>query len=263
MSMLFLNEITISGRLTQKPELRYFTNSDGKEVAFSSIRIGFKEKRNSSKSGFINVELYGQKAVRICEKCDKGSLVLVKGSFRRIKYTNKEGQTRYKVDILCESIRQIEGVRLNCMEISGYLARKPELKVGKGKNDTEFFVTNTAIAFRDKRDYGTSYFIDIAVFGEDAKRLCEIADKGTPIYLKGNLRNSSYINKDGEKRIYLQVIVEEFQKIYLNKNMTNQVIEDKAPENKSNESPVIDTPIIQKDSNFYGFDFIEDNDLPF
>ncbi|MBQ3422424.1 MAG: single-stranded DNA-binding protein [Romboutsia sp.] len=273
MAMIFLNEISLTGRLTKKPELRFYKNSNGIDSPVTTARICFNDKRNSSRVNFINVEVFGQKAVRICEKCDKGSLVYVKGSLRKTKYTTKDGHTRYKVDILCESIRQAEGVYLNNLEISGYITRKPEFKNIITKTGTNLELATTSVAFKDKRNYDNSYFINVVIFGDNAKRFYENLEKGTPVYMKGNLKNTSY-EKNGERRHYLEFVIEEYQKIYIKKNdsNSNNTLDkdiDTKEENIINEDinkediNKIEVTTNQKDDNIFGFSLMDYDDIPF
>lgn len=271
MAMVFINEIAVTGIITKKPELRFFTNASGKEVSVTTIRIGFREKRNSSKSCFINVEVFGQKAIRICEKCDKGSLVYVKGSFRKRKYTNKEGETRYNADILCETIRFAEGLFINNVELTGYVTKKPFFKDITFKNGEKSSLASVSIGFKDKRNYNESYFVDTVIFGEASKRFYDMVDKGTPVYIKGNIHNNSYTTRDGQKRNVLELIIEEFQVMRVNKNKDNRQKEEiSLAENKNNNDIILDNKngknefnVSLDDDSVYGFSFVDDEDIPF
>lgn len=266
MPMININDIAVVGTVTKKPELRVFTNSNGKETYVTTIRIGFKDKIESSKICFINVEIFGQKAIRTCENCEKGTLVYVRGSLRKRRYTNRDGQIRYNTDILCDTIRFVEGFFVSNIEISGYATRKPNLR---DKNPGKKIVATVSVGYKDKRNYNDSYFIDTVIFGENARKFYESIDKGTPVYIKGYLHNNYYRTKDGQQRNTIELVVEEFQVIQINKNKYNNVDDLRKQEFKSIENNNVslqgdnELNLSLNNNDIHGFTFIDDDDIPF
>lgn len=252
MKMVNLNEITVTGKLTHNPEIRYFKNKKDIEVAVTTLRINFRDKRNTSKSYYINVEVFGKSAIRICETCTKGSVVFIKGYLRRVSYEGSDGTLRYKSDIVVSNIREVKGLYINSVEISGFLTKKPDLKTITTKKGEHLDIATASIGFKDPYNYNNSFFINLVVF-DNAKYFHEKMDKGTPLYLKGNLKNRVYKTKDNQTRTFLELIVEEFQKIYM--EPTSEKNENK-PVNLNNLDDI-------EKENLNDFVFVDEDDLPF
>ena len=83
-----MNNISLVGRLTKQPELRYIP---GKGTAVTSFTIAvdrdYIKSDGSRETDFIPVEIMGKKAEACAQHLVKGSLVSVSGSVRIDNYT--------------------------------------------------------------------------------------------------------------------------------------------------------------------------------
>jgi len=95
--------ITISGNLTQDPELR-FTKSEKSVV---TLRVACSDRKRTESGEwvdgetlYINVIAWNQTATNAASSLNKGDSVIVQGKLKQREYTDKEGQSKtiYEVD---------------------------------------------------------------------------------------------------------------------------------------------------------------------
>jgi len=94
-----MNQISLTGRLTKNPELRY-TNSNEPVASFTIAvnRIG------QDKADFINCVVWNTQAENLCKYQEKGSLIEITGSLRVDQYQDSNGDNRYKTYVLANYI---------------------------------------------------------------------------------------------------------------------------------------------------------------
>lgn len=102
---------------------------------------------------------------------------------------------------------------INRVNISGNLTRDPELRATTGGTQ----VLSFGMAVNDRRknqqtgeweDYPN--FVDCTMFGSRAEKISRYLTKGCKVAVEGKLRYSQW-ERDGQKRIKLEVIVEEIE----------------------------------------------------
>lgn len=95
-----LNTVTIMGRLTRDPEVRY-TQSNTQVASFSlAVDRDFGEKQTD----FINVVSW-KKTAEFAEKyLFKGMLIVVTGRLQTHQYADKQGQNRTSVEVVADHI---------------------------------------------------------------------------------------------------------------------------------------------------------------
>jgi len=98
-------------------------------------------------------------------------------------------------------------LQLNDVRLVGRLTRDPEVRyTAKGQA-----VARLDIAVNRRYKDGTgewreeATFVPITVWRETAERCRERLKKGSPIYVEGRLRSTSWETKDGQKRTGLEV----------------------------------------------------------
>ncbi len=100
-----MNNVSLIGRLTRDPELRYTANNF--PVCTFSIaidRIGKEEK----KTNFIPIKALGKTAENCGKYLAKGRLVGVRGSLETDSYTDKDGNRRNTFHVLVGEIDFLE-----------------------------------------------------------------------------------------------------------------------------------------------------------
>lgn len=95
------------GRLTSKAELRY-TASNIPFARFSLAINRPKREDGTREADFINVVIWRKQAENVCNYLDKGSLVVVDGRLQSNTYEDKDGNKRYSMDVIADSVQFLE-----------------------------------------------------------------------------------------------------------------------------------------------------------
>lgn len=99
-----LNRVILMGRLVADPELK--TTQSGLSV--TSFRIAVE--RSYAKAGeerqtdFINIVCWRNTAEFVCKYFPKGSLIALEGQLQTRTYQDKDGTTRYMVEVLADKV---------------------------------------------------------------------------------------------------------------------------------------------------------------
>ena len=103
-----MNRVTLVGRLTAKPELRY-TSSNLPYARFSiAVNRSFRNNDGQTEADFINIIVWRKQAENVCNFLDKGRLVGVDGRLQTGSYTDKDGNRRYTTDVVADSVQFLE-----------------------------------------------------------------------------------------------------------------------------------------------------------
>lgn len=104
-----MNSISIIGRLTKDPEIRYTPQSQT-AVANFTVAINRGKDRDGKDKGadFPRVTVFGRTAEN-CEKfLAKGRLVGIQGHLKTDSYKDKEGRTVYTTDVIADKVDFLE-----------------------------------------------------------------------------------------------------------------------------------------------------------
>lgn len=99
-----LNRVILMGRLVADPELK--TTQSG--ISVTSFRIAVE--RSYTKAGeerqtdFINIVCWRNTAEFVCKYFPKGSLIALEGQLQTRTYQDKDGTTRYMVEVLADKV---------------------------------------------------------------------------------------------------------------------------------------------------------------
>lgn len=103
-----MNRVTLVGRLTGKPELRY-TNSNLPFSRFSiAVNRTYSNQQGQRETDFINIVVWRKQAENVCNFLDKGSLVSIDGRLQTGSYEDKDGNKKYTVEVLADSVQFLE-----------------------------------------------------------------------------------------------------------------------------------------------------------
>ena len=97
-----MNNVTLIGNLTRKPEIKYTTGAEPKAVARFSIAInsGYGDNKRVD---YPSIVVFGKQAEN-CEKyLDKGRKVAIVGRLQTGSY-EKEGRKVYTTDVIANSV---------------------------------------------------------------------------------------------------------------------------------------------------------------
>lgn len=97
-----MNRVCLIGRLTSKPELRYTTSN----IACTNITVAIdRNYGEEKKADFINIVVWRKQAENVCKYLDKGSLVAIEGRLQQNSYEDRDGNRRYKLDVVADNIQ--------------------------------------------------------------------------------------------------------------------------------------------------------------
>lgn len=146
---------------------------------------------------------------------------------------------------------------INHVNISGNLTRDPELRTTAGGTN----ILSFGVAVNDRRKnpqtgkwQDVPNFVDCIVFGQRAEALSRFISKGAKVSIDGKLHYSSWETKEGQRRIKLEVIVDEIE--FLSRVNGQQVTSPAAEAAKVADTPAYGTPRAPEPE-FY------DADIPF
>ena len=106
-----MNKVCLVGRLTAKPELRY-TGTNIPYTRFSlAVNRTFNNAQGEREADFINIIVWRKQAENITNYLDKGSQVSVEGRLQTGSYTDKDGNRRYTVDVVADSVQFLDSRR--------------------------------------------------------------------------------------------------------------------------------------------------------
>lgn len=103
-----MNVVTLIGRLTSDPEVRYISESQTAIATFTLAINRPLRNGEEKKADFIRVTVFGRQA-ESCERyLAKGRLIGVHGRIQTGSYTDKGGQKVFTTDIIADRIEFLE-----------------------------------------------------------------------------------------------------------------------------------------------------------
>ncbi len=102
-----VNKVFLLGRVTASPEIR--KTQTGQSVTSFSLATNRvwvdKMGRKQQETEFHNVVIWGRQAEVAVQFLTKGSLVFIEGRLRTRNWQDRQGQTRYVTEIICERLQ--------------------------------------------------------------------------------------------------------------------------------------------------------------
>lgn len=96
---------------------------------------------------------------------------------------------------------------INVVVLTGNLTRDPELKGATSASVLKFSIASNRSVKQQNGSYSdVPNFIDCTIFGKRADALANVLTKGMKVSLEGELRYSSWTDKDGNNRAKLEVV---------------------------------------------------------
>ncbi len=104
---MYLNKAFIIGNLTRDPEMRSLPS--GIQVASFSVATNrvYKDKNGARQESadFHNVVVFGRQAEIVSQYLKKGSSVLVEGRMQTRSWDAKDGQKKYRTEIVADRVQ--------------------------------------------------------------------------------------------------------------------------------------------------------------
>ena len=105
-----INSVTVTGRLTADPELRY--SGDGTAFATFSLAINRPPRNGDDQPAvFIDVVAFGAQAEALATHVGKGRKVAVQARLDMDRWSGDDGRTRTKHKLVANDIEFLEAAR--------------------------------------------------------------------------------------------------------------------------------------------------------
>lgn len=98
------NNITITGRLTNAPELKTTPNG----VSVCSFTLAVKRPHTKDTTDFIPCQVWRQGAEYLSKYGAKGNMVAATGALTTRKWQDKDGNNRINYEVVCDSVELLE-----------------------------------------------------------------------------------------------------------------------------------------------------------
>jgi single-strand DNA-binding protein len=100
-----INQVTIVGRLTRDPELRY--TAEGRAVSNVTVAVNrnYRNQGGDYDADFVSCTLWQKTAENTANYCRKGSVVGITGRIQTRNYENQEGKRVYVTEVIAENVR--------------------------------------------------------------------------------------------------------------------------------------------------------------
>jgi single stranded DNA-binding protein (ssb) len=103
-----INNVTLVGRLTRDPELRYTPQNQAVTTFSLAVNRQFKNANGNREADFINCVIWRQQAENLANWAKKGALIGVTGRIQTRNYENQQGQRVYVTEVVADSFQMLE-----------------------------------------------------------------------------------------------------------------------------------------------------------
>ena len=108
-----INNVTLVGRLTKDPELRYTSQNQAVTLVTLAVNRNFKNQNGEREADFINVVLWRKSAENLTSWAKKGTLIGVTGRIQTRHYDNQQGQRVYVTEVVADNFQILESKKNN------------------------------------------------------------------------------------------------------------------------------------------------------
>ncbi|PAQ13108.1 single-stranded DNA-binding protein [Bacillaceae bacterium SAOS 7] len=111
-----INQVTLVGRLTKDPEVRF--TADGRTLLNMTVAVNrpYRNQEGLSQTDFIYCTVWNKSAENTAKYCRKGSLVGVLGTIQTRTYDDKDGKRVYVTEVIVNTIRFLDKKRNDSIE---------------------------------------------------------------------------------------------------------------------------------------------------
>lgn len=106
-----MNKVILLGNLTRDPERRV-TNNNNSVTSFTvAVSKGKKDADGKYTAEYINCVAWRLQADLVAKYFKKGSPICLEGKLQTSSYTDKNGDKRYKTEVVVDTIEFIRGLQ--------------------------------------------------------------------------------------------------------------------------------------------------------
>ena len=103
-----INNVTLVGRLTKDPDLRYTSNGTGVASFTLAVNRNFTNQAGEHEADFINCVIWRKPAETLANYARKGTLLGLTGRIQTRSYDNQQGQRVYVTEVVADNFQLLE-----------------------------------------------------------------------------------------------------------------------------------------------------------
>ncbi|WP_368742115.1 single-stranded DNA-binding protein [Enterococcus casseliflavus] len=103
-----INNLTLVGRLTKDPDLKYTGNGIAVATFTLAINRNFTNQSGEREADFINCVIWRKPAETLANYAKKGVLIGVTGRIQTRSYDNQQGQKVYVTEVIADNFQLLE-----------------------------------------------------------------------------------------------------------------------------------------------------------
>ncbi|MDU1886280.1 MAG: single-stranded DNA-binding protein, partial [Enterococcus faecalis] len=108
-----INNVTLVGRLTKDPDLRYTQSGTAVGQFTLAVNRNFTNQQGDREADFINCVIWRKAAESFANYARKGTLIGLTGRIQTRNYDNQQGQRVYVTEIVVENFQFLESKEVN------------------------------------------------------------------------------------------------------------------------------------------------------
>lgn len=99
-----INSVSLTGRLTRDPELKYSQNGTAFANTTLAVERNYTNQQGEREADFIRLSASGKRAETLANYFKKGELMGVEGRLKTYSYDNQQGQKVYVTEVAVNSL---------------------------------------------------------------------------------------------------------------------------------------------------------------
>lgn len=103
-----INNLTLVGRLTKDPELKYTGNGTAVATFTLAVNRNFTNQSGEREADFINCVIWRKPAETLANYAKKGVLIGVTGRIQTRSYDNQQGHKVYVTEVIADNFQLLE-----------------------------------------------------------------------------------------------------------------------------------------------------------
>lgn len=103
-----INNLTLVGRLTKDPDLKYTGNGTAVATFTLAVNRNFTNQSGEREADFVNCVIWRKPAETLANYAKKGVLIGVTGRIQTRSYDNQQGQKVYVTEVIADNFQLLE-----------------------------------------------------------------------------------------------------------------------------------------------------------
>ncbi|MBO0419082.1 single-stranded DNA-binding protein [Vagococcus fluvialis] len=103
-----INNVTLVGRLTRDPELRFTSNGSAVASFNLAVNRNFTNQSGEREADFVNCVIWRKSAEALANYAKKGTLIGVVGRIQTRYYENQQGKKVFVTEVVCDNFQLLE-----------------------------------------------------------------------------------------------------------------------------------------------------------